>query len=144
MYKNLIDRSFLLVLYLCPLTWLVMKQSLKKHFVLWILLKNAFFQALRALRLEKCIFEPKNRFCQKIFDVSLGCMGASKRCFGVRGCLGIYLESLEAIWKHLEQIEKNSKFLFFEKCFHMASNHSKWVPKHPQDPKTSFGSPHAP
>ena len=25
----------------------------------------------------------------------------------------------------------------------MASNDSKWVPKHPPDPKTSFGSPHA-
>ena len=43
----------------------------------------------------------------------------------------------------LEKSEKNSKFLFFEKCFQMASNDSKWVPKHPPDPKTSFGSPHA-
>ena len=37
--------------------------------------------------------------------------------------------------------------LFFSicfKCFHMASSDSKWVPKHPPDPKTSFGSPHAP
>ena len=26
----------------------------------------------------------------------------------------------------------------------MASSDSKWVPKHPPGPKTSFGSPHAP
>ena len=44
----------------------------------------------------------------------------------------------------IEKIEKNSKISFFEKCFQMASSDSKWVPKYPLDPKTSFGSPHAP
>ena len=37
--------------------------------------------------------------------------------------------------------------LFFSicfKCVQMASSDSKWVPKHPPDLKTSFGSPHAP
>ena len=41
----------------------------------------------------------------------------------------------------LEKIEKNSKFLFFEKCFQMASNDSKWVLKHHPDPKIIFWKP---
>jgi len=39
--------------------------------------------------------------------------------------------------------KKQTKFFFFEECFHMAPNDSKWV-QAPPDPKTSFGSPHAP
>ena len=35
-------------------------------------------------------------------------------------------------------------FSIFVKCFQIASNTSKWVPKHPPDPKASFRSPHAP
>ena len=35
-------------------------------------------------------------------------------------------------------------FSIFVKCFQIASNTSKWVPKHPRDPKACFGSPHAP
>ena len=34
-------------------------------------------------------------------------------------------------------------FSIFVKCFQIASNTSKWVPKHPPGPKASFGSPQA-
>ena len=58
----------------------------------------------------------ERRFFQRLFGAFIGCMGASKRCFGVRGCLGTHLESLEAIWKHLEQIEKKFE-IDFSSCF---------------------------
>ena len=31
-------------------------------------------------------------------------MGASKRCVGMRGCLGIHLEALQSIWKQLKKV----------------------------------------
>ena len=111
--KNLIDRFFHLVLYFRPLAWWAIKWSLEKSFVLWILLKNAFFQALRALKLEKWNFKSQNRFSQKFFGMSIVCMGASKRCFGVRGVLrnpfGGIRSNLEAFY---ENRKKSSKSIF--------------------------------
>ena len=45
-------------------------------------------------------------------------------------------------WKNRKKFKK--LISFFEKRFQMASSDFKWVPKHPPDLKTSFGSPHAP
>ena len=104
--KNLIDRSFHLVLYFGPLAWWAMKWSLEKSFVLWILLKNAFFQALRVLKLEKWNFKSQNRFSQKFLGVSIGCMGASKGCFGV---WGVFRNPFGGIRSNLKAFYENRK-----------------------------------
>ena len=110
--KNLIDTSFHLVLYFRSLVWWIIKWSLEKSFVISNLLKKAFFQALRALKLEKWNFKSQNRFSQNFFGVSIGCMGASKRCLEVRGVLrnpfGVIRSNLEAFYK------KQKFWIFFD------------------------------
>ena len=70
------------------------------------------FQGLKSFELEKCIFKLKNRFCEKIFDVPIGCMGASKRWFKVRRVLrnpfGVTRSHLEAFF------EKWNFWIFFD------------------------------
>ena len=58
---------------------------------------------------------PKNWFCQKIFDVSLGCMGASKRCFGVRGVLRNSFEGNLGAFTNIEK--KKVQNPFFQAIF---------------------------
>ena len=83
-------------------------------------LKNAKHrdkELLKRIELEKCIFKLKNRFCEKFFEVPIGCMGASKRWFKVRRVLrnpfGVsrsHLEAFEANWKKKFEIHFLSCF----------------------------------
>ena len=59
-----------------------------------------------------------NRFCEKFFEVSLWSVGASKRCFGVRGVLR---DAFGIIRSHMEQFVEKQKNLNFFRFFQAKS-----------------------